>query len=240
MPPSGTRGRSSGWGARRRRAQPWRGSSCRRSRCSRTSPNRPTAEPAEPSTSIRRQLRFPPRGCRRSRRPRSTAERHLQSSGKQAGRTGVSYRMRGTYYENCNCDALCPCSASNLLLPADEERCHLLLAYKIDSGDVDGVDVSGTAAAILVDTPQQMSDGGWRAGIFLDAGATDEQREKLQAVFSGQQGGPAASFAPLGVERLGVATPPIECSDDGRSHSLRIGDAVDLQFEDFAGRGEGS
>ena len=152
----------------------------------------------------------------------------------------MSYRMRGTYYENCNCDALCPCSASNLLLPADEERCHLLLAYKIDSGDVDGVDVSGTAAAILVDTPQQMSDGGWRAGIFLDAGATDEQREKLQAVFSGQQGGPAASFAPLVVERLGVETLPIECSDDGRSHSLRIGDAVDLQFEDFAGRGEGS
>ena len=152
----------------------------------------------------------------------------------------MSYRMRGTYYENCNCDPLCPCTASNLMLPADQDRCHLLLGYRIESGDVDGVDVSGTAAALFVDTPQQMSDGGWRVGLFLDANATEEQREKLQAVFSGEQGGPAASFAPLIGEVLGVETLPIACSDDGRSHSMRIGDAVDLEFEDFAGYGESS
>ena len=49
-----------------------------------------------------------------------------------------------------------------------------------------------------------------------------------------------ASFAPLIGEVLGVETLPIACSDDGRSHSMRIGDAVDLEFEDFAGYGESS
>src|SRR3970282_2168857 len=30
----------------------------------------------------------------------------------------VAYRLDGTYFENCNCEVACPCSASNLALPA--------------------------------------------------------------------------------------------------------------------------
>jgi len=87
--------------------------------------------------------------------------------------------------------------------------------------------------------PGQMSDGDWRVGVFLDEAASEEQRTALTAVFSGQQGGPAGLFSPLIGEMLGVEVAPIEYRDDGRRHSVRIGDAVDIEVEDFAAAEEG-
>jgi hypothetical protein len=152
----------------------------------------------------------------------------------------MSYRMTGTYFESCNCDVACPCGASNLLLPATNDRCDVLLAFHVEDGEVDGVDVGGTTVAMLADTPGQMSDGGWRVGLFLDEAADDGQREALTAVFSGQQGGPAALFGPLIGELLGIEVAPIEFADDGRRHRVRIGDAVDIEVEDFAAAEDGA
>ncbi len=93
----------------------------------------------------------------------------------------MAYELRGTYTESCNCDVACPCGASNLVLPATNDRCLFLMAFHMDEGQVDGVDVAGTTTAMFADTPAQMTDGGWRVGVFLDASATEEQRDKLAA-----------------------------------------------------------
>ena len=151
----------------------------------------------------------------------------------------MAYRMTGTYLESCNCDVGCPCSISNLALSATNERCNVLLAFHVEQGEVDGVDVGGSTVAMLADTPGQMTDGGWRVGLFLDDRASDEQRDALTSVFSGQQGGPAGMFAPLVGEMLGVEVAPIEFADDGRRHRVRIGEAVDIEIEDFAAAQEG-
>ena len=151
----------------------------------------------------------------------------------------MSYRMHGTYFESCNCDVACPCGASNLSLPATNDRCNVLLAFHIEDGDVDGTDVGGHTVAMLADTPGQMTDGNWRVGLILDDTTSDEQREVLSAVFSGAQGGPAGLFAPLVGELLGVETLPIEYADEGRRHRVRIGDAIDVEVEDFAAAEEG-
>lgn len=145
----------------------------------------------------------------------------------------MAWRLQGTYLENCSCDMVCPCTTSGLSMPADTERCRVLLAFHIDSGDVDGVDVSKLTVAVLADTPQLMSDENWRVGVFMDAAASQEQADKLGAVFSGQVGGPRAMLAPLIGEMMGVEVAPIEFSDDGRRHSVRIGDVVDIEVEDF-------
>src|SRR5207237_10078020 len=41
----------------------------------------------------------------------------------------VAYRPEGTYFENCNCDVLCPRGATALARPADHERCQLRRAF---------------------------------------------------------------------------------------------------------------
>jgi len=152
----------------------------------------------------------------------------------------MSYRLEGTYFENCNCTVVCPCGASNLALPATNERCHVLLNFHVASGEIDGVDVSGKNVSLFADTPAQMTDGNWRVGLVVDESASDEQRQRLVSVFSGEQGGAPALFGPLVGEVMGVEYAPIDYRDDGRRHSVRIGELADVEIEDFAGAEEGS
>jgi hypothetical protein len=145
----------------------------------------------------------------------------------------MAWRFEGTYFENCSCDMICPCSHSGFSMPADYERCRALLAFHIDSGDVEGVDVSGLGFAMFVDTPPVMADGNWRMGLFLDAAASPSQAEKLGAVLSGGRGGPPAMLGPLIGEMLGVESAPISYSNDGRHHRVQIGDGIDIEVEDY-------
>lgn len=145
----------------------------------------------------------------------------------------MAWHLVGTYLESCNCTMVCPCSTSGLTMPADNERCRVVLAFHVDSGTVDGVDVSNLSVAVLADAPREMLSGNWRVGVFMDAAASPQQAEKLGAVFSGQAGGPMAALAPLIGEMLGVETVPIRYQDDGRRHRVKIGSAVDIEIEDF-------
>jgi hypothetical protein len=113
------------------------------------------------------------------------------------------------------------------------------MAFQLTSGEVNGVDVGGATLAVVGDTPGQMSDGGWRLGMFFDADTSEEQREALIAVFSGQLGGPPAILAPLVGEMLGVEVAPIRYEENGRLHSVSIGEKVDIEVEEFAGVQEG-
>lgn len=125
----------------------------------------------------------------------------------------------------------------SLSLGADYDRCRVTLVFDIADGEVDGVDVGGLAVAAIADTPKIMSDGGWRIGVFIDAAASDEQAEKLGAVFSGELGGPMQALAPLIGESLGVERAPIEVREERLRHSVRIGDAVDFEIEDVVSFG---
>jgi hypothetical protein len=78
-----------------------------------------------------------------------------------------------------------------------------------------------------------MTEGNWRLGMFVDDRSTDEQMEKLTAVFGGQKGGPMEAAMPLVGEMLGVERAPIEVVEDGLSHSVKIGDAIDFEIEDI-------
>jgi hypothetical protein len=149
----------------------------------------------------------------------------------------MAWRMEGTYFESCNCDTICPCTWSAFAARATNDRCRAVLAYNVASGDVEGVDVSGLSFALVIDAPPVMSDGGWRAGVYLDAAASPEQAAKLGAVVSGQMGGAPASLTPLIGEMLGVTSAPITYTDNGRVHSVRIGDDVDIEVEDFVAGG---
>jgi hypothetical protein len=144
----------------------------------------------------------------------------------------MTWKLEGTYFETCSCDVVCPCTTS-LALGADYDRCRVTLVFNVVDGDVEGTDVSGLTVAAVGDSPKVMTDGNWRLGVFIDADASDEQAEKLGAVFSGQLGGPMAGLAPLIGENLGIERVPIEVSEDGLRHSVRIGDAVDFEIEDI-------
>jgi hypothetical protein len=143
----------------------------------------------------------------------------------------VAWKLEGTYFESCSCEVVCPCTAS-LANGAHYDRCKVTLVFSVKEGEIDGTDVSGLTVAAVADTPKVMTDGNWRLGVFIDDRASDEQAEQLSAVFGGQLGGPMGALAPLVGENLGVELAPIEVSEEGLLHSVRIGDAVDVEVED--------
>ena len=82
----------------------------------------------------------------------------------------MSWQLSGTYFENCNCNVTCPCAVSGFSVPGDNERCIVLLAFHVDSGDIDGVDVSGLSYAVVADAPGAMVEGNWRVGLLHGRG----------------------------------------------------------------------
>jgi hypothetical protein len=127
----------------------------------------------------------------------------------QVHRKGVCHDVEtsGNVRRNLFVRLFCPCNF-NLANGADYDRCRATLVFNITDGDVEGTDVSGLAVVVIADTPKAMTDGNWRLGTVIDAKASDDQAEKLQAVFSGELGGPMAALGPLVGENLGTLRAP--------------------------------
>ncbi len=143
----------------------------------------------------------------------------------------MSWTIAGRYFENCTCDLLCPCTAS-FALGANKDRCTLVLVFHVDTGEIEGVDVSGLTLAAVADTPRFMHEGNWRLGVLVDDAASDEQAGKLGAVFGGALGGPIAGLVPLVGEQLGVLRVPMRFESRDGHHELSLGDAGSLEVDD--------
>ncbi|MCH2626455.1 MAG: DUF1326 domain-containing protein [Acidimicrobiales bacterium] len=137
----------------------------------------------------------------------------------------MAWHLNGMYYENCSCTATCPCTWSNMQFAATTERCNATLAFAIDDGDIDGVDVSGRTFVLMVDSPPLMSEGGWNVGVIVDDGASPEQVEALGAVVSGALGGPPAALGPLLGNFLGIEQMPVSISTENGEHTVTFGDS---------------
>jgi hypothetical protein len=149
----------------------------------------------------------------------------------------MAWKIEGTYFENCNCDWVCPCSVTSFASPATGDRCTVILNYHVSRGAIDGVDVSGRSVSIVADSPKNMLDGNWRVGVIIDDKAGKEQADKLAGVFSGQMGGPMAGLAPLIGEVLGIERMPIDFRDNSHRHHIKIGSDIEIEIEDYTAQG---
>jgi hypothetical protein len=140
----------------------------------------------------------------------------------------MAWELEGFYVENCSCDAICPCTWSNLAREATYDDCRATLGFRIDRGQVDGVDVAGRTMVLSLVSPKLMIEGNWRAGIVFDADTTDEQMQGLTNVFTGALGGPMAGLAPLIGEFLGTERADIALESGGDGWTLRVGDDTRL------------
>ena len=144
----------------------------------------------------------------------------------------MAWSMKGSYAETCSCELMCPCNLS-FDHGATYDFCRVTLVFNIKDGEIEGTDVSGLGVAAIADSPKVMTEGNWRLGLFIDDRADDEQTEKLTAVYGGQKGGPMEMAAAMIGELLGVERAPFEVVEDGLTHSVKIGDAIDFEIEDI-------
>src|SRR5918992_6022523 len=106
----------------------------------------------------------------------------------------MAYKLEGSLLEVCNCEVLCPCWIG---VDPDNGTCDSALAHHFDKGEIDGVDVSGLTLGFIVHIPGNVLKGNWRAAVYVDEKATEDQEEALLNVFTGKLGGPVADLAQL-------------------------------------------
>jgi hypothetical protein len=130
----------------------------------------------------------------------------------------MAYRIAGKYIAACDCQLLCPCPYDGPPTGKNGE-CRGILAFDVREGNLDDTDLSGVAWALYNHFPSNLSAGNWKAGIVVDAAASDEQAQAIERIASGQEGGPFGDFAPMIGEYLGMSRASVSVSDGGASVS---------------------
>jgi len=137
----------------------------------------------------------------------------------------TNWRFSGDYFENCNCDVVCPCLASlraPLTARPSQGVCDLALFFHIDRGSYGELSLDGLNVAVIAHWPGPMADGNGTLAAYIDERAGDRQTAALGAIFGGAEGGPMAAFAPLVGATLGVKKVPISYAIAGKSRSAEI------------------
>jgi hypothetical protein len=144
----------------------------------------------------------------------------------------MSYHLEGRLLEVCNCNVLCPCWIGE---DPDNGTCDTIVAWRIDKGDINGLDVGGNTVAAVAHVPGNILAGNWRAAIFLDDQATPLQEEALLKVFTGQAGGPVADLAKLIGDVVSVGRAKIRFTVDEGKGELAIGEDYYALLEPYRG-----
>ena len=144
----------------------------------------------------------------------------------------MSYTLEGTILEVCNCDVLCPCWIGE---DPDNGTCDAVVAWHIDRGEIDGVDVSNRTIALLGFVPGNILAGNWKAAVFVDDKASDAQMQALGDVWTGKKGGPVADVAGLVGEIVAFQKAPISYEIQEGAGTLRVGNYVEAEMAPYVG-----
>jgi hypothetical protein len=149
----------------------------------------------------------------------------------------MSWRIRGSYFEACNCDPICPCRRIDGVMGGRSTHgiCMGVLSWVIDEGLVDGVDVAGSPVALALRYSDDEPGSPWTYVLYLDERGTEGQREALEGVFTGRLGGDAEAHFPWVWKASNlVAVRPADIAVDHtrRRQRLRIRDHVEVRIRD--------
>jgi hypothetical protein len=149
----------------------------------------------------------------------------------------TSWHIRGSYFESCNCDAICPCRRIGDVPGGRSTHgvCTGVLSWLIEEGNTAGTDLTGLAVAMAVRYDDDEPGSPWSWILYLDANGSDEQRAALEEIFTGRLGGDAQTHFPWAwkpSELLAVRPVAIEVDHTRRRQWLRINHHVTVRIRD--------
>lgn len=145
----------------------------------------------------------------------------------------MAYRIAGTYVLHCSCAQLCPCSV-DLAPTGPDGQCDASSVFHVDTGNLNGTDLSGVDFALYFHVPSNLTAGNWSVGVIVDAGVSDEQAQAIERIVSGEEGGPFAEFVPL-ISKVEPLRRARVTFSDGDAPSASVEGETEIQFEPFRG-----
>ena len=106
-------------------------------------------------------------------------------------REAEGWRISGTYYESCNCDAVCPCRRQNGKRGSRSTFgiCQFLLSWRILRGFAEGIDLAGRDVAMAGFYDNDEIASPWSVVLYIDEAAGEGASAALAAIFLGRKGG---------------------------------------------------
>lgn len=144
----------------------------------------------------------------------------------------MGFQVEGDYFESCTCSVSCPCI---FLAPATTDACDVFFAWHISRGEMDGTRLEDLNIVLAVRSPKQMTEGGWKAALYIDERANPAQAKVLGEIFSGQAGGHLANVAPLIGTVTGVRSAPIRFEKRNGSRKVTVGELLEIAVEEMKG-----
>ncbi len=147
----------------------------------------------------------------------------------------MTWKIRGTYFESCNCDAICPCRRIDGVPGGRSTHgvCTGVLSWLITEGHVDDVDLSGLPVALALRYDDDELDSPWTWVLYLDEQASQGQHAALESIFTGRLGGDAEQHFPWvwkASELVAVRLVCIDVEHTRHRQWLRIRDRVSVRI----------
>ena len=101
------------------------------------------------------------------------------------------WRIAGSYYETCNCQAICPCRKVDGR-PGGRSTygiCHGLLSWQILAGNFDGLDLSGRKVAMALEYDNDEPGSPWTIVLYVDDATSAAAEAALRKIFAERSGG---------------------------------------------------
>src|SRR5579864_943473 len=120
----------------------------------------------------------------------ASEQRHLGLS--------ASWRVSGTYFESCNCDAICPCRSTRGAKGGLSTHgvCDFALSWWIKQGNFGDTTLESLTAVMVGSYIDQPKWTPWQVALLVDERASPEAQKALEEIFLGRAGGtPMANFA---------------------------------------------
>jgi hypothetical protein len=98
----------------------------------------------------------------------------------------TKWRFEADYFTACNCDWGCPC---NFNARPTEGRCMGWGVWSITAGKFGATSLDGTRFGLYYKFPGLVGEGHGVACTYIDSRATPAQRQALEAIGTGKEGG---------------------------------------------------
>lgn len=121
----------------------------------------------------------------------------------------MSWSVSGSYYEACNCEAVCPCRREGDRTGGRStyDTCDFALSWQIETGQREGRDLSGRSAVLVGSYADDEPGSPWRVSLFIDDEATAPQHADLADIFLGRAGGHPYRLYASSIVEIGMVQP---------------------------------
>ena len=112
----------------------------------------------------------------------------------------VPWRVAGSYFEACNCEAICPCRSVSGRSggPSTYGECFGALSWRIEDGHCGSTGLSDLAVVMSLRYRDDVQPSTrWEVVLYVDQDADETQKGALADIFLGRAGGTvAAQYGP--------------------------------------------